>query len=454
MSASVFGIIAPHPPIMVEAVGGDRAAVTSDSIEALAQAAELLARFDPDTVVIMSPHSPALADAFAVETAERLEGSFAQFGAAHARYSYAGDPELAHRLLERLDAAGIPAVDRARSLTLDSGVLDHGVMVPMNFLDPAGRWPVLDLSLSWLSYEQHRELGVQVASAAADLGRKIAFVASGDCAHRLTRDAPAGYSPRAAEFDAELVRLLGMSDFEGLMHIDRDLVEAAGECGLRSFIALGGAAEPASARVLSYEGPWGVGYLTALVNEQVVPAATAETGAKGGMPGDAEHEVVALARMTIEALIERGVAPSPTPLADPSLPARAGTFVSLHRGGELRGCIGTIAPMQPTLAEEIVHNAIEAATHDPRFPALARDELADLDISVDVLHDPEPCTLEELDPSCYGVIVTSGYRRGLLLPDLEGVDTADHQVDIARRKACIPLEVPAELERFRVDRYT
>lgn len=454
MSGAILGVIAPHPPIMVDVVGGPRSSVTRDSIDALHEAAALLERYDPDTVVLMSPHAPAASDAFVIETAGETLGSFSQFGAAHPVYVHRGDPELALRILERLESAGIPAIDRGRVRRLESGVLDHGALVPLAFLDPEGRWPVLEISLSWLPYAMHRELGRQIAAAAQDVGRRIAFVASGDCAHRLTPDAPAGYSPRAAEFDGELVRLLGASDFEGLMHIDPDLVEAAGECGLRSFITMGGVAEPATARVLAYEGPWGVGYLTAVVNEHAVPAATSGTGAKGGTPGSSEHEIVSLARATIESYVTRGETLASRQLTDPALPVRAGAFVSLHRAGDLRGCIGTIGPVQPTLAEEVVHNAIEAATRDPRFPPLQPDELADLEISVDVLHDPEPCSMDDLDPSCFGVIVSSGYRRGLLLPDLEGIDNAQMQVDIARRKGLIPPGEPVHLERFRVDRYT
>ncbi len=128
--------------------------------------------------------------------------------------------------------------------------------------------------------------------------------------------------------------------------------------------------------------------------------------------------------------------------------------MSLHRGGRLRGCIGTILPTQPTLAEEVAANAVQAAEKDPRFPQLAADELSDLDISVDVLHAPEPCTPDDLDPRHYGVIVSSGWRRGLLLPDLEGVDDVETQVEIAMRKAGIGPGEPHDLERFRVDRYT
>lgn len=476
MSAGTFGIISPHPPIMVEAVGGTRTSVTSSSIEALHTAARSLAAFDPDTVVIMSPHSPAFADAFLIDTASQATGSFAQFGAPSARYAYRGDPALAQDLLERLTREGIAAADRALDARMESGHLDHGVLVPMNFLDCGGRWPLVELSLSYLPYEMHRRVGELVAQTAESLGRRIAFVASGDLSHRLTRDAPAGYSPRAASLDAAIVDHVRRGDFVGLMHLDPEIVEAGGECGLRSFITLGGfLGERAPTRVLTYEGPWGVGYMTALAGKDAIALAglkpeqsaasnaatvappdspaTPAAGHKGGSAGEDESEIVALARSTIVEYVRERRALEPEALTDPSLPERAGTFVSLHRNGELRGCIGTILPTHDTLAQEVVHNAIQAATHDPRFPPVGTTELGDLDIKVDVLRQPESCRIDELDQERYGVIVSSGWRRGLLLPDLDGVDDVRTQVEIAMRKAGIQPGEPCSFERFQVDRY-
>lgn len=448
MSAEVFGVIAPHPPIMLERVGGPRSHVTEASSRAMLRAAQLMAAFDPDTVVIMSPHAPSASGGFVIETASTVSGSLSGFGAPDTGLSFRGDPEFAQALLARLDEEGIPALDRRAVPALESGTLDHGVIVPMSYLDPDARWPLLVVSLSSLDYRSHRAFGTLIADTASRIGRRMAFVASGDCSHRLTHDAPAGYAPRADEFDQLLVKLIGDSRFDELSSIDPALVEVAGECGLRSFITLGAAAQPAHARILEYEGPWGVGYLTAVVNEDLV------TADLGGAAGSHESEIVSLARAAIEAYVDRRERLDPAPFDLAGLPERAGVFVSLHRNDELRGCIGTITPTQPDLAHEVVRNAIEAAAADPRFSPMVPAELSDLDVKVDVLHVPEECALEDLDPSLYGVIVTSGHRRGLLLPDLEGVDTTQQQVDIACRKAGIQPQDRIELERFRVDRHS
>jgi AmmeMemoRadiSam system protein A len=167
-----------------------------------------------------------------------------------------------------------------------------------------------------------------------------------------------------------------------------------------------------------------------------------------------EHPLVALARRTIEQYVREGTVARPPRVLSEEMARPAGVFVSLHRGGELRGCIGTIEPVRPTVADEIISNAISAATRDPRFAPVVVGELDDLEISVDVLTEPERISsMGELDPSRYGVIVELGGRRGLLLPDLEGVDTAEQQVDIALRKAWISPDEPFVMYRFEVIRY-
>jgi AmmeMemoRadiSam system protein A len=171
------------------------------------------------------------------------------------------------------------------------------------------------------------------------------------------------------------------------------------------------------------------------------------------------HPLVALARRAIEEYVRYGERPraAAEEFSDVGLPERAGVFVSIHKkNGDLRGCVGTFMPTRATLAEEVVENAIASATRDPRFYPIQEWELDDLDISVDVLSEPEPIrSNSELDPQVYGVIVTDreGVRRGLLLPMLEQVKTAEQQVAIAREKAFIGADEPVNLYRFRVQRF-
>lgn len=168
-------------------------------------------------------------------------------------------------------------------------------------------------------------------------------------------------------------------------------------------------------------------------------------------------ELPALARRAVETFTRERHVIQPPPLREGSMLRRAAAcFISIKTElKELRGCIGTIEPASPTLAEEIIHNAISAATRDPRFPPVSEDELPFLRYSVDVLSGPEPTRLEDLNPATYGVIVEdeAGRRRGLLLPDIEGVESAEQQVQIAARKAGITPGTPLRLYRFRVHRF-
>ena len=169
-----------------------------------------------------------------------------------------------------------------------------------------------------------------------------------------------------------------------------------------------------------------------------------------------EHPLVALARRTIDEYVRHGRMIPPPAEGDMTeeMKRRAGVFVSLKKRGQLRGCIGTFLPSTENVAREVIRNAVAAATQDPRFPPVQAEELNELDISVDVLSEPEPVEdPRDLDPKKYGVIVESGWKKGLLLPDLEGVDTVEYQLSIAMAKAGIEPGEPVKLYRFFVERY-
>lgn len=183
----------------------------------------------------------------------------------------------------------------------------------------------------------------------------------------------------------------------------------------------------------------------------------------GGEPcaSDFAHDdgrIPALARQAVETFVLRGhiVKPEP-PNPDSLLNSPSACFVCIKSfGRELRGCVGTIEPEKNTLAEEVIANAIKAASRDPRFPPLAQDELPFVRYSVDILESPEPARFEDLDPAVFGVVVVdhSGSRRGLLLPDIESIETPERQVSVAARKAGIKPGAPLRLYRFRTRRFS
>ena len=165
------------------------------------------------------------------------------------------------------------------------------------------------------------------------------------------------------------------------------------------------------------------------------------------------HPIAQLAKETVDNYIRSGKIIEPEKLTA-EMKDRAGVFVSIHKKGALRGCIGTFEPTQKNVAEEIIHNAVQSATQDPRFSRIKPDELEDLDYSVDVLTSPKPVAdISKLDPKKQGIIVQCGWRRGLLLPDLEGVDTVQQQIEICKMKAGIHSAEPVEVFSFEVRRY-
>lgn len=443
----VLYAVAPHPPIIVPEVGRDETAKVARTRAAMAEIADAIRAEDPEVLIVISPHAPVYSDAVAINMSKSLEGDFRQFGARKARIEAENDRELAEAVATYLEEAGLSAVG------LDELELDHGTMVPLYFLQEKGPLPkVVSLAMSLYPRADLYRAGEAITRAVDKLARRAVLIASGDLSHRLKPGAPAGYSPRGAEFDRLFSEAIRAADARAALAIDDRLREEAGECGYRSIIMMFGAAGGRKLENLihSYEGPFGVGYCVSLFRPRRDDAASLTD----------ESALVRLARRTVEEFVRTGriISPNTVPVASAEeeavLSRRAGVFVSLHLRGELRGCIGTIEPQQENVAAEIIANAIAAATDDPRFPPVRPEELDELEISVDVLGRPEPVTsLDQLDPRRYGVIVSKGWRRGLLLPDLPGVDTVEEQVDIARRKAGIARGEEVKLERFEVVRY-
>ena len=457
-SAIVFSGIAPHPPIMVPEVGGAASAKVRGSINAMAEFTRRIIESGAETVVLVTPHAPLEARAFVAYHSPKLCGDFANFRAANARVEF----PLDEGMLEAITT--IAAKQDYEVMNLENYPLDHGSAVPLYFLDRNGwRGRVVALGYSFLSNEDHLKFGSCIGSAAAAVGRPVAFVASGDLSHRLKPEAPAGYNPEAHRFDNEVVNAIYHNSPDRIIDIDQELRRTAGECGYRSMLVALGATEglPPACEVLNYEAPFGVGYLVAQLTYAKVVAKHEKvnrhsTALAAQDDFELTAELPALARLAIETFVRTGTQIAVPAKASALLSARAACFVSIKtHNGDLRGCIGTIEPIKQNLAEELIANAINAASRDPRFDPVSASELQGLRYSVDILAAPEPTTFADLNPKVYGVIVEdeSGTLRGLLLPDIAGVDTAKQQVEIAARKAGILSGTPLKLSRFRVDRF-
>lgn len=440
-SSLVFSGIAPHPPIMVPEVGRESIAGVVSSIDAMAELTKRLIHSGSESVVLISPHAPLEADAFVAYEGPEVYGDFSNFNAPDTRFGVQVDEELLFAIKQAAAAKNYEVS------TLPEHDLDHGIAVPLYFLLQNGwQGKVVTLGYTFLSNQDHLQFGSCIKDAVDQVGRRVAFIASGDLSHRLKPQAPAGYNPDAHMFDEEVVAAIHSNAPHRIVGIDHNLRRLAGECGYRSMLVAIGASSglPWSCEVLNYEAPFGVGYLVAqLINQP-------------GLSERTEIDLPVLARRAVETFVRSGEILHPPKTTQDLLAERAPCFVSLKTlNGELRGCIGTIEPAKDTLAEEIVANAISAATSDPRFEPVREGELSNLLYSVDVLFPSESAVLEELDPAVFGVIVEdeSGTRRGLLLPDIPGIDNAEQQVAIAARKAGIAPGEPIKLWRFKVERF-
>ncbi len=452
-SAIVFSGIAPHPPIMVPEVGRDAIAEVRGSIAAMAELTRRVIQSGAETVVIISPHAPLSPDAFVSYHSQPLHGNFANFRAPATTVEFPIDEELLTAIVNSAASANYEVP------VLKDHDLDHGTAVPLYFLDRNG-WQgrVVALGYSFLANEDHLKFGACIREAAESAGRTVAFIASRDLSHRLKPEAPAGYNPSAHLFDEQVVEALSRNTPQEIIGIDPNLRRAAGECGYRSILVALGLTQslPAACEVLHYEAPFGVGYLVAQMTNVKAGSAGATDLVTVAEQTLVAENLPALARRAVETFVRDGRQISVPQNAAEILGARAACFVSIKtRTRDLRGCIGTIEPVKETLGEELIANAISAATRDPRFAPVHESELPNLKYSVDILSAPEPATVADLDPAIYGVIVEdeSGLLRGLLLPDIAGVDTAEQQVNIAARKAGIAPGTPLKLSRFRVDRF-
>ena len=456
--AWTWATLMPHPPIIIPAIGKGReleAQRTLDGLDKLVNNVKKLCaqpKTTPEYLLVVSPHQPYTQNALFINNAPHTTGSLAPFGAPQISIATTTPQHVLSKLVTHLQMNNIPIAVAPSA----NNTKDHGSIVPLYYLQQCFAKeqlpPIIFANPIGLTPPQALNLGKALRTFCCS--QKGAFIASGDLSHKLHPSAPAGYSPAGAVFDKYIIEALSHGKVERLTSLTAALYQEAGECGMRSVIALLGLTQQ-PVEVLSYEGPFGVGYCTGLWQAKETPVADAPftTFSIDSYPK--------LARATLRTFLGNQHA-SLNLLASHALAQQnlswqqpAACFVSIKsRQGALRGCMGTFIPTQPSLAQEIMSNAMLAGTKDPRFPPIILEELDNLVISVDVLNPPQPVkSIDELDPAHWGVIVTKDGKRGLLLPDLEGVTTVEQQLTIATQKANLSSWDGAEIVKFSISRH-
>ena len=455
------GFMVLHPPMIIPDIGKGEEKKIQSTIDAYEEVAEEIYRIKPEVIIISSPHSVMYADYFHISPGSKTEGSFSRFNASDVRFTEEYDTELRDLICDLAKEDDFPA----GILGQRDPDLDHGCMVPLYFIRRKYKeGKIIRIGLSGLELAKHYRLGMYIKEAVEKLDRKAVFIASGDLSHKLQEYGPYGFAKEGPEYDQRIMDVMSRASFGELLDFSEDFLDKAAECGHRSFVIMAGAFDGVNvkSRRLVHEDITGVGYgICTFYPEQkdeerhFLKEYERRRMEELAQRNEKSDDYVRLARKSVEyyVLNQKHLKISDD-LSDELLKRKAGAFVSIHKFGRLRGCIGTIMPVRENLALEIIENAISACSRDPRFDPIASDELKDLEITVDVLGEIEDIeSKDQLDTKRYGVIVSCGNRRGLLLPDHEGVDSIDEQIDIARQKGGIGPDKNYRLSRFEVIRH-
>ncbi|MEG1433892.1 AmmeMemoRadiSam system protein A [Eubacterium sp.] len=477
--------MASHPPIIIPEVGDGREQKAEKTIRGMKDLALEVAKIKPKTIVCITPHGNVFRDGVSVLYHPTLSGDFGEFGAPQVQLTKACDMGLLDQLNQSFGENNCHSLfinpKTAKEYDIDLR-LDHGVLVPLTFIDKVyPDYKILHLTIGYLSLVELYRTGRILREAIELNGEDTLILASADLSHCLKDEGPYAFDPRGPLFDTLVVKAIEDKAYYDLLTLDPKIYEPAGQCGLRPIVMALGAADSIKthSQVFAYEGPFGVGYMEALITFDL----TGEDPTNESLLTHFEQEMdtqyrerlakadpfVSLATQTIDTWVRTGTRlaegdflkrvedeKAAQRLADP-----AGVFITIYKSGELRGCIGTIHPVTKSLSEEIIRNAIEAATYDPRFLPVEEAELNQLSVSVSIMGEPETIDdIAQLDPHRYGVIAEKGLRRGLLLPNLTGIDTIEEQIAAVKRKAGIPdyeaddeLGEKLHLQRFEVEYY-
>lgn len=469
MGELVGAFILPHPPIIVPEIGKQEEVNVKKTINSVKNASKIIKKLNPKTVIIVTPHNINFSDYIYISGNNKLVGNFSDFGCSNISLEYENDIDLLSDIVEeskkeKIHSGSLNEKDM-KKFNIESK-LDHGALVPLYFINKElSNFKILHISLAGFNLKDMYRFGKCILKAIDKSVGKYVFVASGDLSHKVNEKSSYGYSKYGKKFDNLIMNLLEEKNTKDLLNIDEDFCEKAAQCGLKSVVMLLGTLDAYNYKVNlnSYEAPFGIGYLVASFldisrdkkDKKIIENSEKEYKSKITKIRENEHQYVKLARESLEFYIEnKGIMKISDDLDNYILENKAGVFVSIKKYGILRGCIGTIFPQKESIAEEIINNAINSGISDYRFNKIDINELDYLVYSVDILQKPVKIkSIVELDVVKYGIIVKNDNKSGLLLPNLDGVDNINQQLNIALDKAGISKNENYSIEKFEVIRY-
>ncbi len=457
----IAGFLVPHPACAIPQVGKGDEDLIFRTVNSMDKVATRIAELKPDTIVMISAHSEAYSDYFQVSDGDVAIGSLAKYDAYDITFRNYYDREFVKSFCALCHSEGISAGIDAEN----RHYLDHGTMIPLYFINKKYRsYNLVRLGVSGLPLIDHYKLGCVIKKVSNELGKKVVVVASGDLSHCLTGDAPYGFNPVGAKYDTRFNKLISSANFLDLFSFPEEMLEDSKQCCHRVMTILAGTLDKSAvtSSIYSYEGQLGTGLTVAefSVKEKDDSRAFGDLYLNNELVNVSkkkEHEdkYVSLARHSIETYVTTGRRLRiPSNLPPQMFEGQKGVFITIREKGALRGCLGSAKGLTKNVATEIVTNAMKAATEDPRFNPISKEDLDFLTMSVFVVTGlMEVKSVTDLDPNVYGLVVEYDGKHATLLPGLSTVHTAAEQLALAKRKAGIMQDDKCRLYRFTIEKH-
>lgn len=474
----------PHPPLIIPSIGEGGEFEIQRTIDACNCVGKEIQELKPETIVIVSPHGTKFSDAISISNGEKIRGNLKEFKDSQITIEKHIDRQFNQKLEEICKYDNIPVVLYDSNLLKKfhrEYKLDYASIIPMYFIEKFYKnYKIVQITYNNLSDVQLYKFGMAIKQTAKSLDRSVVFIDSMNLSKILTDEEK--YQDSNDEinldtdidtdidtddkinFDTELISNLENGDVKSIFNIDKSKINDAVENELKSILIMLGAMdlEKINTQVMSYETDYKSSYSVIKFDNtkkdksklESIISMKEEILNKANKISSCQNPYVKLSRDSLNHYFTTNhLMAVPHNIPCELKQNQSGVFVSLIKEGELRGCVGTTLPETDSIAQEIIRNTIQAATRDYRFSKITLEELNNIEISIDIISRPSQATKEELNPKKYGILVTQGSKKGVVLPNSPGINTVNAQIKLACKRANININENYELEKFETNRY-